>query len=84
MSGQQWVWWAGWKRTVDDDFRYDIDMQPTREAIIASALSETLPGDQFYIIEAIMAPWDLGVDEDEVQPFAETRNRELLTNGPSA
>jgi hypothetical protein len=77
---QQWVWWAGWKATVDDDGRYDIDSQPTREAVIASALRETLPGDQFYVIEAVMAPWDED-EHDEVQPFAATRNLELMTNG---
>ena len=84
MSGGEWFWWAGWKTTVDDDGRYDIDMQPTREAVVASALRETLPGDQFYVIEAVMGPFHEDDEEQETQPFAETRNRELLTNGPQS
>lgn len=79
-AAKEWTWWAGWQRTVDDDGCYDIDNQPTREAVIASAMRETLAGDQFYVIEAVMGPFDEEDGEQEVQPFAETRNCELYVN----
>ena len=80
--GEKWIWWAGHKSSVDDDGTYDIDSAATREEVILSGLRDTLPGDQFYIIEALMGPWEDDGDPDSRHPFAEMRNRELLTNGP--
>lgn len=80
-ADKKWTWWAGYRSAVEEDGRYDIDNASTRDEVIASALRETMLGDQFYVIEAVMDEW---VDDgDDVQPFAETRNRELLTNGPA-
>lgn len=81
---QDWTWWAGHKTSVDDDGTYDIDNGATREAVIASALRETRPGEQFYVIHARMGDWEDGADDDDRHPFLESHSPELLTNGPVA
>jgi hypothetical protein len=81
---KQWTWWTGHQASVDDDGTYDIGNRETREAAIQDALRDTCPGDRFYVIEAVMAPWEDDGDPDNRVPFQETRNRELLTNGPVA
>ena len=81
MVTDTWTWWAGHRASVDDDGLYDIDNGPTKEAVVASAMRDTLPGDQFYVVEAIMGPWEDDGAPDNRMPFAETRNCALLTNG---
>jgi hypothetical protein len=74
-----WEWWAG----AIGEYTYDIGNADTREAVIAQALAETVPGEQFQIIEAKSSDAAKYEGADHV-PFLRQRNHEVLTNGPEA
>jgi hypothetical protein len=72
-----WQWWFGYAEDVDEDGIYAIDHQ-TRDDAIAEGLRETDFGQRFYIIEA-RSRQDI-VDDDEVVPFGEKRNKACFIN----
>ncbi len=79
-----WTWWVGTAESVDQDGNYNIDECRTREEAIKAGLRDTLPGDAFYIIEAIACDREPEADEDSIMPFLDSRNREKIVNGDPA
>ncbi len=75
-----WKWRFGYHDGFDTCEAYVSDF-PNREAAIAAALRETLPGERFHIIEARSSE-SMKHEQADVIPFLRTRNHEILTNGP--
>lgn len=84
MTGEalKWNWWVGHGASVRGDGIYDIDDCLTRDAAIAAGMKETSPGDDFYIIEAVIDD-DAEPENDEYQPFTHRRNQALFVHGPA-
>ena len=76
----RWTWWVGFADAVEDDGEYNLDECRTRDEAISSGMSQTEPGDAFYIVEATILPRDDDEDEDALMRFGQTRNRERIVH----
>jgi hypothetical protein len=77
-----WQWWAETDFGDGDGFgQYNVGPEPSREAIIAAALRESVPGELFIIVEARESE-DMRYEGEDFIPFLRTRNKEMLVNGP--
>lgn len=74
----KWLWWAGTADAVNDDAIYDLGSFATRDAAIAAAIRDTMPGDRSYIVEALTGDREEDRDEDDRIPFLSTRNAECI------
>lgn len=71
-----WSWYAG----EVDEFVYDLACdEPSREAVINTAVAQLEVGDQFQIIEARSSEAKRQENDDGIIPFLRTRNHELVT-----
>jgi len=75
-----WTWHVGHRDSVEWDGVYNIDQCATRAEAITVGLSETRPGETFYIIEARSSS-TAKHEFSEVIPFLRARNKEAITNG---
>lgn len=71
-----------WRAARLGDNTYGLACGRTRDEVIANALRETVPGEQFEIVEAQMRDARKYEGSDFV-PFIRERNHEVLTNGPA-
>lgn len=79
-----WQWWAQNLFGDETDAEiYSIGPEPTREAVIASALRETVAGERFAIIEARSSE-DMRHEGADCVPFLRTRGKQVLVNGAAA
>lgn len=73
----EWEWWVG----VPGAEAYDLGLAMTRSEAVRIGLRETLPGDEFEIVEAQTSTARRYEGADFV-PFIRSRNYERLKNGP--
>lgn len=78
-----WQWWAAPYDHVEYEGVWSLGPFATREEAIVAGMRETPLGEDFYVIEARSSA-AMKYEDAEIVPFLRSRNRELLTNGPSA